>query len=99
MSVDKQSDEQVQSFLAQHEHWVLNDGKLHREFVFKNFIEAFSFMTEVALVAEKMNHHPEWRNVYKTVAVDLVTHDVDGITELDFKLAVRMDALAAKRVQ
>lgn len=97
MSMEKQSDAQIQSFLAEHEHWTLEAGKLHREFNFRNFIAAFGFMTEVALVAEKMNHHPEWSNVYKTVTVNLVTHDADGITELDFKLAATMDTVAAGR--
>lgn len=67
---------------------------MSRTFVFGNFIEAFSFMTAAALVAEKLNHHPEWSNVYKTVNVTLTTHDADGLTELDVKLAKRMDALA-----
>ena len=63
-------------------------------FVFSNFIEAFSFMTRAALHAEKQNHHPEWFNVYKTVQVDLTTHEAGGITERDFKLAKTMDELA-----
>lgn len=97
MSMEKQSAAQIQSFLTGHEQWTLEAGKLHREFGFSNFIEAFGFMTEVALLAEKMNHHPEWSNVYKTVTVNLVTHDVDGLTELDFKLAAKMDVVAARR--
>ncbi len=74
--------------------WQLVDGKLHKEFRFGNFIEAFGFMTRVALVAESMDHHPEWFNVYQTVRVDLATHDAGGITELDFALASRIEALA-----
>ena len=61
---------------------------------FRNFIEAFGFMTRSALWAEKWNHHPEWSNVYKTVTVTLITHDVNGLTELDIKLATKMDTLA-----
>ncbi len=74
--------------------WGLCQGKLNKEFHFKNFVEAFGFMTRVALVAEAMNHHPEWCNVYSTVRVDLATHDAGGITELDFALAERIEALA-----
>ena len=70
--------------------WQLVNGKLHREFVFRDFVAAFGFMAQVALVAEAMDHHPEWCNVYKTVTVDLVTHDVGGLTALDFDLARRI---------
>ena len=66
-----------------------------RKFVFKNFNEAFGFMTRAALVAEKMDHHPEWFNVYKTVEVTLSTHDAGGVTELDIQLATDMDRLAS----
>jgi 4a-hydroxytetrahydrobiopterin dehydratase len=65
-----------------------------RKFVFKDFNEAFGFMTRAALVAEKLDHHPEWFNVYKTVEVTLSTHDAGGLTELDVKLAEVMNALA-----
>jgi 4a-hydroxytetrahydrobiopterin dehydratase len=74
--------------------WQLIDGKLHKDFQFADFIDAFGFMTRVALVAQAMDHHPEWFNVYKTVRVDLATHDAGGITELDFALAGRMETLA-----
>lgn len=65
-----------------------------KKFVFKDFNQAFGFMTRAALVAEKMDHHPEWFNVYKTVEVTLSTHDAGGVTELDVKLATEMDRLA-----
>ena len=65
-----------------------------RKFVFKDFNQAFGFMTRAALIAEKMDHHPEWFNVYKTVEVTLSTHDAGGVTELDVKLAGEMDKLA-----
>ena len=65
-----------------------------RKFVFKDFNQAFGFMARAALVAEKMDHHPEWFNVYKTVEVTLSTHDAGGVTELDIKLATEMDKLA-----
>jgi 4a-hydroxytetrahydrobiopterin dehydratase len=65
-----------------------------KTFIFKDFNEAFGFMTRAALVAEKMDHHPEWRNVYKTVEVVLSTHDAGGVTELDIALAKTMNAIA-----
>jgi 4a-hydroxytetrahydrobiopterin dehydratase len=67
--------------------WELKDGKLQKSFRFSNFIEAFSFMTRIALEAEKINHHPEWSNVYNTVTIKLSTHDTGGITDYDIKLA------------
>ena len=71
--------------------WVISNEKLHKEFIFENFINAFSFMTRVAIYAEKANHHPEWFNVYKKVTVDLSTHEANGITDKDFALARIMD--------
>ena len=85
---------EIEAQLASLEGWALIEGKLHREFRFANFVQAFAFMTSVALVAEKMDHHPEWSNVYSTVVVDLTTHDADGITELDLTLAAAMNAIA-----
>jgi len=80
--------------LAALDGWQLQDGKLHKEYRFATFVECFGFMTQVALVAEAMQHHPEWFNVYNRVVVDLRTHDADGISELDFELARRMDGYA-----
>jgi 4a-hydroxytetrahydrobiopterin dehydratase len=74
--------------------WDQRDGKLHRSFEFKDFAEAFRFMTAVAAEAERLDHHPEWQNVYNRVTIDLVTHDVGGITALDFELASRAQHLA-----
>ncbi len=74
--------------------WMVQGGKLHREFRFRNFNQAFGFMTRAALCSEIMNHHPEWSNVYATVVVDLVTHSADGITNLDFALAKKMNAIS-----
>ncbi len=78
--------------------WTLRaDGAaIEKTFVFRNFIEAFGFMTKAALWAEKWNHHPEWSNVYKTVAVTLTTHDTGGLSALDVKLATKMNALAGE---
>lgn len=73
--------------------WTITNQKLCKSFVFRNFIQAVGFMTQAAIVAEKMNHHPEWSNVYKNVDVQLVTHDSGGITALDFELAGKMEAL------
>jgi len=77
--------------------WAMVDGRdaLQKSYVFKNFVEAFGWMTQVALWAEKWDHHPEWDNVYKTVNVTLTTHDVDGLSALDAKLARKMDNLVA----
>lgn len=69
------------------------DGKLVREFEFKDFVEAFGFMARVALIAEAMNHHPEWSNVYNRVHISLVTHDAGGISDKDILLAQRLNAL------
>ena len=80
--------------LADVPQWELVDGKLHRELRFADFAAAFGFMASVALVAEKMDHHPEWRNVWNTVEVDLTTHSAGGITGADFELAERIDQLA-----
>ena len=76
--------------------WAMDDGRdaITKTYQFKNFVEAFGWMTRVALHAEKLNHHPEWSNVYKTVNVTLTTHDTNGLTALDIKLAQKMDALA-----
>jgi len=73
--------------------WTLEGGKLHKGFGFPDFVGAFGFMTRAALIAEAMNHHPEWCNVYNRVVVDLSTHDAGGLTALDFELAQRMEAL------
>ena len=76
--------------------WAMQDGRdaIQKTYVFKNFIDAFGFMTRSAIWAEKWNHHPEWSNVYKTVNVTLTSHDVDGLSTRDVKLAAKMDALA-----
>ena len=94
MSSSKANNLQIQAFLSSHNEWQLKDEKLHREFVFKNFIQAFGFMTQAAIISERDNHHPEWFNVYKTVKVDLTTHDANGITEKDFALATDMELIA-----
>jgi 4a-hydroxytetrahydrobiopterin dehydratase len=93
MPIKQATDDQIQLFLQQNKNWLINDKKLHREFQFNNFVAAFGFMTQVALIAERDNHHPEWSNVYNKVIVDLTTHEVGSITERDFILAQRIEAL------
>ena len=82
--------------LAKLNGWSEVSGRdaIARKFIFKDFNQAFGFMTRAALVAEKMDHHPEWFNVYKTVEVTLSTHDAGGVTDLDIKLAMAMDKIA-----
>jgi len=81
------SEDEIQEELKALANWEVVEGKLHREFKFENFIEAFAFMTKLAMVAERLNHHPEWTNVYNKVSLWLTTHDVDGISRYDFDLA------------
>jgi len=92
--VRKLSEVEIESRLSSLPGWGIVDGKLHREFQFKDFVSAFAFMTGIALVAESKNHHPEWFNVYNKVIIDLTTHDIQGITPLDFELAAAASALA-----
>jgi 4a-hydroxytetrahydrobiopterin dehydratase len=77
--------------LAMDTPWIIENGKLSKTFKFKSFIRAFGWMSQMAIWAEKLKHHPEWFNVYNKVEVKLVTHDVDGISELDFELAKKME--------
>jgi 4a-hydroxytetrahydrobiopterin dehydratase len=91
------SDAERAELLPRLEGWALAEGRdaLRKRFVFDDFVAAFGWMTRVALVAERMNHHPEWTNVYRTVEVTLSTHDAGGLTRRDVELAQRMDQLAA----
>jgi 4a-hydroxytetrahydrobiopterin dehydratase len=88
------SSDDLLAVVAELDGWELVDGKLHQEFRFADFAAAFGFMAAVATEAARMDHHPEWSNVYSLVVVDLVTHDAGGVTELDVQLARRMLALA-----
>jgi 4a-hydroxytetrahydrobiopterin dehydratase len=87
------SEEEVKERLKKLEGWTVAGGKLHREFTCKDFVAAFGNMTRVALVAEAMNHHPEWFNVWNKVVIDLNTHSVQGISDLDFALAGKIDVI------
>ncbi|MDO9416558.1 4a-hydroxytetrahydrobiopterin dehydratase [Pararhizobium sp.] len=99
MKYEKLDKAAVEAALGKAEGWKLSDDgvAIARSFKFKSFVEAFGFMTEGALGAEKLNHHPEWFNVYNRVDVTLTTHDAKGLTELDFKLAGLMDKAATRR--
>ena len=89
----KLTETQIAEAVASLDGWQLRDGKLHREFKFKNFVEAWGFMSRVALLAEKRNHHPEWFNVWNTVRIDLSTHEVGGLSSFDVELATKINAL------
>jgi 4a-hydroxytetrahydrobiopterin dehydratase len=94
MALIKLTDEQIKKELASLTGWSVVNGKLHKDFVFQNFIETFGFMSRAAIHIEKMNHHPEWFNVYNKLKVDLVTHDAGGITQNDINLARTLNSLA-----
>jgi 4a-hydroxytetrahydrobiopterin dehydratase len=87
--------EQRDALLTAHPHWSLDrDGAaITRHFVFADFAEAFGFMTRVAILAEKADHHPEWSNVYNRVTITLTTHDADGLSHRDAALAAQIDAI------
>ena len=89
----KLTDAQAKDSLVTLPGWVLKEAKLHREFKFKDFNEAWGFMGRVALIAEKLDHHPEWFNVWNTVRIDLSTHDVGGLSDRDLELAKRINAV------
>ncbi len=93
-NVNVLSADELRNALNQLEGWIEKDGKLHRQLQFNSFVEAFGFMSSVALVAESMGHHPEWCNVYNRVTIDLTTHDAGGITNKDLELAKKVNELA-----
>lgn len=93
---DRLTGAEIERALADLDGWKLEDGKLRREFHFADFVQAFGFMVTAALEAEKMNHHPEWYNVYNRVEVALVTHSAGGVTGRDIELARKMNALAGE---
>ncbi len=93
MGARKLSEQEISAELARLAGWNLQQGKLHRVFEFKDFVQAFGFMTSVALIAEAMGHHPEWSNVWNRVAVDLSTHSLGGLSNLDFELAAKIQQL------
>ena len=86
----------VQIALSERPDWEQHGDRITRTFQFADFATAFAWMSHVALAAEKLDHHPEWKNVYGRVEVELTTHDAGGLTRLDFELAAVMDAFAAR---
>lgn len=93
----KLSEAEIATALSKLPDWKLKGGKLHREYKFADFVAAFGFMAGAALVAQGMDHHPEWFNVWNTVRIDLATHDAGGVTVLDVKLAHSMEELAVRQ--
>ena len=93
MSAKKLSETEIKSLMPKVSGWSVVEGKLHREFVSKDFVTAFGNMTRVALLAEKMDHHPEWCNVWNKVVIDLTTHSVKGISDYDFVLAEKINGI------
>ena len=90
----KLSKNEIETEVTKIQGWkITKTGKISKEFRFKNFVQAFGFMTKVAIEAEKMNHHPEWFNVYDRVNIELVTHDLEGISTYDIKLADTINKL------
>ena len=94
----KLSDSEIAVAVSKLSGWEHRGGKLHREYKFVDFVAAFGFMSGAALIAQGMEHHPEWFNVWNTVRIDLATHDSGGITALDVKLAHSMEELAARQL-
>lgn len=92
MSVRAATQQEIDTALSDLPGWTIQDEKLHRELKFKDFAEAFGFMSRVALVAEHKEHHPEWSNVWNQVIIDLTTHDAGGISEKDFELAATINS-------
>jgi 4a-hydroxytetrahydrobiopterin dehydratase len=83
----KLSKEKIEQELADFEEWIINDSTIKKTFLFKDFIEAFAFLSKVAIISEKQNHHPDWSGVYNKVVIQLSTHDAGGITEKDILFA------------
>lgn len=90
------SEIEIQAKLPDLDGWSLTDANhLHKQFKFDDFVAAWAFMSQVAILAEKQNHHPNWSNVYNMVEIELFSHDADGLTERDFKLAKAIDQRSA----
>ena len=85
--------DQQKSFMKKNPTWTVSDKSIQKEYIFKNFIDAFAFMSKVALLSEKMDHHPDWQNTYNKVIIKLTSHDMGGITTNDIKLAEDIDKL------
>ncbi|MCL6544643.1 MAG: 4a-hydroxytetrahydrobiopterin dehydratase [Bryobacteraceae bacterium] len=90
------TDSEIQAALGKLPGWSVQNGKLHRDYAFPDFVHAFGFMATAAIAIEAMNHHPEWSNVWNRVSIDLITHDSGGITAKDVELAAKLESLAAR---
>ena len=93
MTARRLTEEEIDAGLDVLDGWTMLDGKLQRDFTFDDFVGAFGFMAKVALIAESLNHHPEWFNVYNRVSIHLTTHDVDGISDYDLVFAERVNGV------
>ena len=93
MTAQRLNQNQIEALVNQLPQWTVTDTSLQRQLVFKNFVEAFGFMAQVALLAEARNHHPNWSNVYNRVTIELTTHDLGGLCSLDEELALAIDDL------
>ena len=93
MGLGKLSETEIQEILKELNGWAVINGKLHKEMEFTDFTQAWQFMTTAVVEIEKMNHHPEWFNVYNKLVIDLMTHDAGGITENDVNLAKHLDKI------
>ena len=90
----KLSEKEIQDSLVRLKGWSVREGKLRKEFKFSDFKQAFGFMASVAFIAESMDHHPDWSNAYNRVTIDLMTHDIGGISPLDIEFASKVDKLS-----
>ncbi len=93
MSAQRLNGSQRSDLASTHPNWSVDNEKLRRDFQFRDFVEAFGFMSQVALLAEARNHHPNWSNVYNRVTIELTTHDLGGLSTLDTELAIAIDRL------
>ena len=93
MSAQRLNGSQRSDLASTHPNWSVDNEKLRRDFQFRDFVEAFGFMSKVALLAEARNHHPNWSNVYNRVTIELTTHDLGGLSTLDTELAIAIDGL------
>lgn len=96
MTIKKATKSEIQKVITELGSWTIENDKLHREYRFRDFVQAFGFMAQAALLAERAGHHPEWFNVYNRVVVDLTTHEAGGITQKDFDLAREMEQTAGR---
>ena len=96
MVMTRATESEVQALIAELGFWSVRGGKLHREYRFRDFVQAFGFMSQVALLAERAAHHPEWFNVYNRVVIDLTTHEAEGITWKDLDMAREMEQIAER---